>query len=195
MAAEVQDYMRCCNTCQRDKVSRHKQYGLLDPLEVPYRPWSSILMDWIVELLELGGCMHICIIMDQLTKMAHFILLKTRITAPELTQVFLWVIWKWYRLPDKIIIDRDTKITSLFWQKLLDLIGIISKMMMVFHPQSDRQIERINQILEEYLRNYCLWKQDNWDELLPLAEYAYNSAISETTKISPIYPNYGFKPK
>ena len=64
-----------------------------------------------------------------------------------------------------------------------------------FRPQSDGQTERINQILEEYLQDYCSWKKDNWDELLLLAEYAYNSAISETTKMSPFYTNYGFEPK
>ena len=87
------------------------------------------------------------------------------------------------------------KIISLFWQKLMDLMGIISKMTTAFHPQSDGQTERINQILEEYLRYYCSWKQDDWDELLPLAKYAYNSAISETTKMSPFYANYRFEPK
>ena len=127
--------------------------------------------------------------------MAHFIPLKTGVTAAELAQAFLRVIWKLHGLPDEIIMDRDTKITSLFWQKLMDLIGIISKMTTAFHPQSDGQTERINQILEEYLRHYYSWKQDDWDELLPLAEYAYNSAISETNKMSPFYANYGFKPK
>ena len=83
--------------------------------------------------------------------MAHFIPLKTRVTAVELTQAFLRVIWKLHGLPDEIITDRDMKITSLFWQKLMDLMGIISKMMTAFHPQSDGQTERINQILEEYL--------------------------------------------
>src|SRR5258706_10653557 len=195
MVEEVQDYVRSCDTCQRDKASRHKKYGLLDPLEIPYRPWSSISMDWIVKLPESGGYTQIWVIVDRLTKMAHFIPLKTGITAAELAQAFLRVIWKLHGLPDEIITDRDTKITSLFWQKLMDLMGTISKMMTAFHPQSDRQTERINQILEEYLQHYCSWKQDDWDELLPLAEYAYNSAISETTKMSPFYTNYRFEPK
>ena len=89
MAEEVLDYVRSCDTCQRDKASRHKKYGLLDPLEVPYRPWSSILMDWIVKLPELGGCTQIWVIVDQLTKMAYFIPLKTGVTAAELAQAFL----------------------------------------------------------------------------------------------------------
>ena len=115
-------------------------------------------MDWVVELPESGGCTQIWVIVDQLTKMAHFILLKTGITAAKLAQAFLRVICKLHGLPDEIIMDQDTKITSLFWQKLMDLMGIISKMTMAFHPQSDGQTERINQILEEYLRHYCSWK-------------------------------------
>ena len=89
--------------------------------------------------------------MDRLTKIAHFIQLKTGVTAAELAQAFLRGIWKLHGLPDEIIMDRDTKITSLFWQKLMDLMDIISKMTMAFHPQSDGQTEMIYQILEEYL--------------------------------------------
>ena len=90
MGEEVQDYVRSCDTCQRDKTSRHKKYGLLQPLEVPYRPWASISMDWIIELLEAGGGFtQIWVIVDRLTKMAHFIPLKTNITAIELAQLFL----------------------------------------------------------------------------------------------------------
>ena len=139
--------------------------------------------------------MQIWVIVDRLTKMAYFILLKTGVTAAELAQAFLRVIWKLHSLTDEIITDQDMKITSLFWQKLMDVMGIISKMTTAFHPQSDGHTERINQILEEYLRHYCSWNQDDGDELLPLAEYAYNSAISETTKMSPFYANYGFEPK
>ena len=88
--------------------------------------------------------------MSVTTKMAHFIPLKTEVTVAELAQPFLRVVWKLHGLPDEIIMDRDTKITSLFWQKLMDLMGIISKMTTAFHPQSDGQTEGINQILEEY---------------------------------------------
>ena len=64
-----------------------------------------------------------------------------------------------------------------------------------YHPQTDGQTERINQTLEQYLRSYCSYQQDNWADLLPLAEYAYNSAVSESTKLSPFEANYGFTPE
>ena len=86
----MQDYVRSCDTYQRDKTSRHKKYGLLQALVVSYRLWASILMDWIIELPEAGGRFtQIWVIVDKLTKMAHFILLKTNITAIELAQLFL----------------------------------------------------------------------------------------------------------
>ena len=75
MDAEVMDYVRSCDICQRDKPSRHKKYGLLEPLEAPYRPWKSISMDWIVELPESNGYTQIWVVVDRLTKMVYFILL------------------------------------------------------------------------------------------------------------------------
>ena len=64
-----------------------------------------------------------------------------------------------------------------------------------FHPETDGQTERVNQTIEQYLRHYCSWKQDNWDEPVPLAEFAYNSAKSETTGMSPFKANHGMLPK
>ena len=158
MAEDVQDYVRSCDTCQRDKTSRHRKYRLLEPLEIPYRPWSSISMDWITKLPESGGYTQIWVIVDRLTKMAHFIPLRTGATALELANIFLERIWKLHGIPDEIILDRDTKVISLFWKKLIDLMGIVSKLSTAFHPQTDGQTERVNQILEQYLRHYCSWK-------------------------------------
>jgi hypothetical protein len=82
MDEEVRDYVRSCDVCQRDKVSRHKRYRLLQPLEIPYRPWTSISMDFITTLPESDGYTQIWVIVDQLTKMAHFIPLRTKEESP-----------------------------------------------------------------------------------------------------------------
>ena len=66
---------------------------------------------------------------------------------------------------------------------------------MAIYPETDGQTERVNQTIEQYLQHYCSWKQDDWDELLPMAEFAYNSARSETTGISPFEANYGMLPR
>ena len=74
----------------------------------------------------------------------------------------------------------------------MELLDVDVRMSMAFHPQTEGQTERVNRILEQYLRSYCLYQQDDWAELLPLAEHAYNSAVSESTKVSPFKANYGF---
>ena len=77
----------------------------------------------------------------------------------------------------------------------MELLGIQTKLSTVFHPETEGQTEQVNQTIEQYLRHYCSWKQDDWDELLPMAEFAYNSAQSETTGMSPFEANYGMLPK
>jgi hypothetical protein len=197
MDEEVRDYVRSCDTCQRDKVSRHKRYGLLQPLEIPYRPWTSISMDFITTLPESDGFTQIWVIVDRLTKMAHFIPLKTKEESPvkDLAVIFAKEIWRLHGLPSDIVSDRDTRFTSHFWRELTKHLGIELSMSTAFHPQADGQTERINAILEQYLRHFCGFQQDDWAELLPLAEHAYNTAVSETTKMSPFFANYGYQPE
>ena len=77
----------------------------------------------------------------------------------------------------------------------MDLLGIKTKLSTAFHPETDGQTERVNQTIEQYLYHYCSWKQDDWDQLLPMAEFAYKSAKSETTGISPFEANYGMLPR
>ena len=77
----------------------------------------------------------------------------------------------------------------------MELLDVDVRISTAFHPQTDGQTERVNQILEQYLRSYCSYQQDDWAELLPLAEHAYNSAVSESTKVSPFEANYGFSPR
>ena len=197
MEEDVRDYVRSCDTCQRDKTHRHKTFGLLQPLDVPYRPWESISMDFIVDLPNDQDHTQVWVIVDRFTKYAHFIPLKTHTSNPtkELAKAFAKEIWRLHGLPIEIVSDRDSRFTSHFWAELMDHLGVKLKMSTAFHPQTDGQTERVNGILEGYLRHYCSFQQDNWVELLPLAEYAYNSAYNEALKMSPHMANYGFEPQ
>ena len=161
MEEHVKDYVRACDACQRDKPSRHRRYGQLKPLEVPYRPWSSISMDWIVDLPDSNGYTQIWVIVDRFTNMAHLIPLPTKVSAKDIAKIFLKEIWKIHRLPTDIVSDRDTKITSHFWQVLMDLLRIKTKLSTAFHTETDGKTERVNQSIEQYLRHYCSWKQDD----------------------------------
>ena len=88
--------------------------------------------------------------------MAHLIPLPTKVSAKDIAKIFLKEIWKAHRLPIDIVSDRDTKMTSHIWQVLMDLLGIKTKLSTAFHPETDRQTEKVNQTIEQYLRHYCL---------------------------------------
>jgi hypothetical protein len=197
MDDEVRDYVRSCDVCQRDKTSRHKKYGLLQPLDIPHQPWKSISMDFITGLPESNGFTQIWVVVDRLTKMAHFIPMVTKEKSParDLAMTFAREIWRLHGLPADIVSDRGSVFISGFWKELMEHLGVELSMSTAFHPQTDGQTERINQILEAYLRHYSTFQQDDWADLLPLAEHAYNTATSETTKVSPFFANYGFNPE
>jgi hypothetical protein len=113
----------------------------------------------------------------------------------DLAKVFAREVWRLHGLPSDIVSDCDTRFTSRFWQELTKHLGIKLSMSTAFHPQTDGQTERVNEVLEVYLRHYCSVQQDDWADLLPLAEHAYNTAVSETTKMSPFFANYGYQPE
>jgi len=127
--------------------------------------------------------------------MAHFIPLpKTRKTAPDLAIAFAREVWKFHGLPTDIVSDRDSKFTSEAWKDFLQLSDIRPRMSTAFHPQTDRQTERLNQTIEAYLRAFATREQDNWVSLLPMAEFAYNNSVTRGNGMMLFYANYGFHP-
>ena len=107
----VRNYVRTCDACQRNKTARHKKYGLVKPLEIPYRPWEYISMDFITELPSISGYDQIWVIVDRFSRMAHLVPLKSR-TAPTLAKAFVREIWRLHRLPFGVVSHRDTVFTS-----------------------------------------------------------------------------------
>ena len=116
MEEEVKDYVRSCDVCQRDKTSRRKKYGLLKLLDIPHQPWKSISMDFIVGLPESNGYTQIWVVVDRLTKMAHFILMVTGKESPakDLAITFAIEIWRLHGLPSDIVSDRGSVFISGF---------------------------------------------------------------------------------
>jgi hypothetical protein len=135
------------------------------------------------------------VVVDRFTKMAHFISLKENATAKDVAVKFLKKVWKHHGLPAEIISDMDAKFAGEFWESLCKLLGITRKMSTAYHPQTDGQTERTNQVLEGYLRSFVNYDQDDWKQLLPLAEYAYNNSKTNAHGMSPFYANYGFHPQ
>ena len=191
----INDYIKSCDSCNRSKTSRHKPHGYLQPLPIPLAPWKSVSMDFIVELPISQGFNAILVCVDRLTKMAHFCPTTTNVTAEESSKLYLHHVFKLHGLPNDVVSDRGPQFTARFTNRLLQLCKIQSNKSTAFHPQSDGQTERVNQILEQYLRVYCDYQQQDWYELLPLAEFAYNNAKHASTKFSPFYANYGHHPR
>jgi len=155
----------------------------------------AISMDLIVGLPKSEGYAKIWVIVERFSKMAHFIPLKTEEHNKELALTFVKEIWRLHRLPESIVSDRDTRFMSKFCTSLMQLLQVKLNMSTAFHPESHGQTERVNQTLEQYLRSYCTYQQDDWVSLLLFAEHAYNTSTSESTKGSPFEINYGFAPQ
>lgn len=89
-------------------------------MEVPYRPWSSMSMDWIVDLPGSNGYTQICVMVDRFTMMAHLISSPTKVSGNDISKMFVKDIWKTHGLPTDIVLDRDMNITCHFWPVLMD---------------------------------------------------------------------------
>ncbi|EAQ87652.1 hypothetical protein CHGG_04271 [Chaetomium globosum CBS 148.51] len=188
-----------CDLCGRSKPGRHKPYGLLQPLPVAERPWSSVTMDFITKLPtskdSATGTKYdsILTVVDRLTKWSYFLPYKESWSAEQLADVIYRNVTAVHGWPEEWITDRDTKFASKFWQALMTKLGTRSKLSTAYHPQTDGQTERLNQIVEQYLRLYVNFQQDDWVELLPTAQLAYNTTVTETTKVTPFFANYGYE--
>jgi hypothetical protein len=191
----VNQYVDYCDTCKRIKPIKHAPFGLLRPLQIPERPWESISMDFITGLPKEEGSNTIWVIVDRLMKIAHFVACVDTMGPKELADGFLTHVVRTHGLPSSVISDRGSLFTSTFWKRIMEAMGTSRNWSTAFHPECDGQTERINAILEQYLRAYCNYQQNNWKQLLPMAEFCYNNSQSETTKVSPFFVNFGYHPR
>jgi len=191
----IKKYVKNCDTCQRTKAVRHAPYGLLQSNEVPEKPWKLISMDFITDLPKSKGYDAILVVIDRLTKMSHFVPYNKDMNARQFAKTFIKEIFRLHGLPRDIITDRGTIFTSELWKETTNLLGIERRLSTAFHPQTDGQTERTNATLEQYLRAYSNYQQDNWSELLATAEFAYNNGYQETIKHTPFFANYGINPE
>ena len=185
-----------CQACQRAKPSHEKPKGLLQPLQIPDQPWDSISCDWITGLPQTrSGHDAILVVVDRLTKMAHFIPTTTRCSALDTADLIYSKVWCRHGMSLEIVSDRDARFTSALWKRLCELWPLARSMSTAAHPQSDGQTERTNRTLEQMLRIYVSPDMDDWDQCLAPAEFAYNNARSVSTGHSPFYLNYGRHPR
>jgi hypothetical protein len=195
---DVEQYVRFCHICQTTKVVRQLPYGPLQPLPVPSYPFEEISMDFITDLPPLsdgrGGYVDsILVIVDRLTKWVEYIPCSKRVDGAELARLFVDRIYSRFGAPRGIVSDRGSVFTSKWWGAFCDYLEVKRRLSVAYHPQTDGQTERMNQVLEQYLRSYCAKEQDDWEWRLPLAQVAYNSSEHAVTKMSPAEALLGYK--
>ena len=194
MRKDIAYYVACCDTCNKVKAKHQKPAGLLQPLQVPQWKWDDICMDFIVGLPKSArGHDAIWVIVDILTKVAHFIPVRTTYRADQLAQLYMSRIVSLHGVPRSITPDRGSLFTSAFWLRLHQALGTVLKHSMAYHPQTDRQTKRVNQILEDMLRSCALTYGSKWEDSLPYAEFSYNNSYQTSLKMSPFEALYGRK--
>ncbi|WVZ50700.1 hypothetical protein U9M48_001932 [Paspalum notatum var. saurae] len=192
MKREVAEYVALCDVCQRVKAKHQKPAGLLQPLKIPEWKWEEIGMNFIVGIPRTqSGFDSIWVVVDRLTKVAHFIPVKTIYSGAKLAELYMSRIVCLHGVPKKIVSDRETQFTSHFWKRLHESMDTRLNFSSAYHPQTDGQTKRTNQILEDMLRACAIQYGTSWDKSLPYAEFSYNNSYQASIKMSPFQALYG----
>ncbi|GJZ63641.1 transposon ty3-G gag-pol polyprotein [Tanacetum coccineum] len=190
----VKRFLQGCHTCQRFKTDSCRPAGLLQPLPIPSRIWEDISMDFVEGLPPSNGFTTIMVIVDRLSKYAHFVLIRHPFTAATIAKEFVSHVVKLHGIPSTIVSDRDKVFISSFWQALFKLQGTELCLSSSYHPQTDGQTEVVNRTLEQYLRCFAGDRPKKWADWLPWAEFSYNTAVHSVTKMTPFEAVYGRPP-
>jgi hypothetical protein len=163
MKGEIAEYVSGCDICQRIKASHLKTAGQMQPLSIPPWKWDDISMDFIVGLpLTLRKHDSIWVIVDRLTKTTHFIPVHTTYSAKRYTEIYVDLIVHLHGVPKTILLDRGTQFVAHFWAQVHESLGTKLIHSSSYHPQTDGQTERVNQIVEDMLRACVIHFDKAW---------------------------------
>ncbi|GJS80813.1 putative reverse transcriptase domain-containing protein [Tanacetum coccineum] len=191
MKADIATY---CLTCARVKAEHQRPSGLLVQPEIPEWKWDNITMDFITKLPKSSqGFDTIWVIVDRLTKSAHFLPIRENDPLDKLARLYLNRIVARHGIPASIICDRDGRFTSNFWRSFQKALGTDISMSTAYHPETDGQSERTIQTLEDMLRACVIDFGKGWVKHLPLAEFSYNNSYHASIKAAPYEALYGRK--
>ena len=165
--------------------------GKLKLSEVPQKMWSHLIVDFIMKLPVVAGKDTVLVVCNRLSKMTHFVATTEGTLAEGLARLFRDNVWKLHGLPESVVSDRGPQFAAELTKELNRMLGIKTKLLTAFHPQTDGQTERMNQELEQYLRFFIKNRQKDWPEWLAAAEFAINNKVHMATKVSPFMANYG----
>ncbi|GKD08883.1 putative reverse transcriptase domain-containing protein [Tanacetum coccineum] len=194
MNAEIATYVSLCLTCAKVKAECQKPSGLLVQPVIPVWKWENITMDFVIKLPKTStGQDTIWVIVDRLTKSAHFLPMKETNSMEKLTRQYLKEVVSRHGVPILIISNRDSKFTSHFWKSLNEALGTQLDMSMAYHLQTDGQSERTIKMLEDMLRACVMDFEKGWDKHLLLIEFSYNNSYHTSIKAAPFEALYGRK--
>jgi len=149
------------------------------------------MVDFIIKLPVVAGKDAILVVCDRLSKIMHFVATTEGTLVEELARLFRNNVWKLHGLLESVVLDRGPQFAAELTKELNKMLGIKTRLSTVFYPQIDRQTERMNQELEQYLRFFMNHRQKDWPEWLALAEFVVNNKAHMATKVSPFMANYG----
>ncbi|KAL1540646.1 hypothetical protein AAHA92_24966 [Salvia divinorum] len=194
MRRDVKRFVEACFECQTTKYSTQKPAGLLQPLPIPSQVWEDVSMDFITGLPQSKGYTVILVVVDRLSKYAHFAPLPTRFDAWRVANLFVETVVKHHGFPKTMVSDRDPLFLNEVWEHMLRLSGTKQNFTTAYHPQSDGQTEVRNRGLEQYLRAFVADRPSKWSNFLPWAELALNCFFHEGLGTSPFHALYGREP-
>ncbi|RVW88244.1 Transposon Tf2-11 polyprotein [Vitis vinifera] len=164
--------------------------GLLQPLPIPCQVWDDITLDFIEGLPTSTGRDTILVVVDRLSKSAHFLALTHSFTAKIVAERFVEGVIKLHGLPKSIISDRDPIFISKFWQEFFQMLGTKLQLSSAYHPQTDGQTEVVNRCVKQCLRSMVHQWPRKWSNYLPWAELSYNTTYHASTGMTPFQALY-----
>jgi hypothetical protein len=179
-------------TFQQNKSKHTLPAGLLQPLPIPEQKWESISMDFITSLPKVQGKYYIYVVVDRLTKFAHFYPISTEYSAVQVAELFFRKVFKLHGFPRNIISNRVSQFIGTFWRELFRLVGTELTPSTNYNPQTDGQTEIVNKWVEGYLRNYVSGQQRTWFKWLHLGEHCYNTTFHMSIGMTPFQALYGY---
>jgi transposase InsO family protein len=172
MLADIERYIKNCHPCHRADVPRDKTPGFLHPLPIPDRPWQHVTMDFKSMPPSKEGYDMVFVVVDRLSKQAVSLPCHKTVTAEDMARLYIDAVFRHKGPPESIVSDRGPQFVSHFWKEFCRILGVKLKLSTAYHPQTDGQTEIMNQYMDQRLRPFVNYYQDNWAELLPMMDYA-----------------------
>jgi hypothetical protein len=195
MKQDVEQHVRACLKCQQSKPTTQAPAGELSPLPVPKERWESVSLDFIVKLPETEqGHDSILVIVDRLTKYVLLEPCSEHMTSSGLVETLNKRLVRDFGYPQQILADRDVRVTAAAFKEWTEKHGITIRLSTAYHSQANGQAERMNLVVENYIRSFIGAEYDKWDELIPVCQLAINNSYHSTVQHTPFFLEHGRHP-